>query len=50
MDDPVKFFEDIKEHAAKKAQEADDPQWATVYMLANIVDGLRYFAEKMNTK
>ncbi len=50
MEDAVETFEKIKETTIDKARTTDDPQWVIAYMLANIVDGFRYIAEKLDAR
>ena len=50
MDDVVETFEQLKEKAIDKARTTDYPQWVIAYMLANIVDGFRYIAEKLDAR
>lgn len=46
----AEIFEQVKEKAINKVRTTDDPQWVIAYMLANIVDGFRYIAEKLDNR
>lgn len=44
---PAELFEQVREKVINHVKATNDPQWVIAYMLANVVDGLRYFAEKL---